>query len=123
MTFEEGLVKEFIDRNIRTYPLGAPEGSAPPFIVYRKTNIEFVKTLDGYQNKANGNYSLVLVSKNYLDLQSKNEEIKDILLNLYGKEIGGEGPFIEDLKVSFTGDTYVYETDEYTSNINLEIHY
>lgn len=123
MTFEEGLVKEFTNRNIKIYPLAAPEGSIAPFIVYKKNNIEFIKTLDGYSIKASGSYSLILIAKTYFDLQGKLEETKDILLSLWGNNIAENGPYIEDVKVSFNGDQYVYETDEFTSNINLEIYY
>ena len=41
MTFEEGLVKEFTNNNIKIFPLGAPEGSIAPFVVYQKINLNF----------------------------------------------------------------------------------
>ena len=123
MTFEEGLVKEFTNNNIKIFPLGAPEGSIAPFVVYQKNKLEFLKSLGGELEKANGEYSLVLVCKNYNDLHATTLKIKDILLNTIWDKIGGEGPYIENISISISGDTYVYETDEYTTRISVQVNY
>ena len=122
MTFEEGLVKE-LSEVIKTYPLVAPEGVATPFLTYKKNNVEFKKTLSGTSNKVTGEYNLVIVAKKYEELQRLEETVSKALLDVYQKNIGDNGPYIENLTVKLTGDNYIVDTDEYVGNINLKINY
>lgn len=124
MTFEEILRSELItvtNLNNKVYPLVAPKNEDAPFLVYRKGNTAFSKTLDGIELKYDSTYSIVVLAKTYASLQQLESDVIDKLISFIERNISGL--LIRNVTVSINGNDYVEELDWYRSDIDLQVKY
>ena len=126
MTFNTGLkstLKEIKELKNRVYPVVAPEGVRPPFLVYRKSRSKFLKDLSGIITDIEATYELVLISDDYQKLDELETEIKKKLIGVLFKRIGGDGPRINNLDLEELGDEYIYQPNAYKSSLLLTVNY
>lgn len=126
MTFEEGLrveLKQITELDNKVYPIVAPEVVKPPFLVFKKQNLKFVKTLSGHSTKAEGVYILTLIVNDYEELQILQENIKNKIISLLFKNVGDSGPYIQDIDITFNGDNYVVNPSAIKSDIMINVNY
>ena len=124
MTFGKSLRQ--VLRNIqglKIYPIIAPEGVKSPFLVYRRSRSKYIKDLSGTQNLCEDVYELLLICDSYSEIENYCTEIKNTLLNSLLTKLGGEGPYIEDLELEFTGEEYIYQPNAIKSSILLTVNY
>ena len=126
MTFNTGLkstLKEIKELKNRVYPVVAPEGVRPPFLVYRKSRAKNTKDLSGVINDIEATYEVVLICDDYQMLDFLGEEIKKKLIGTLFKRIGGDGPRINNLDLEELGDEYIYQPNAYKSSLLLTVNY
>lgn len=126
MNFEQGLLIELESISgleNKVYPLIAKEGAETPFLIYRKTNLEPKKTLDGSITKYSAAYEIVLITESYEELQSMSVLLEAQLLSLLYRPIGITGPLIHNLSVRNVGDKFEFEPKYYRADYSLEINY
>jgi hypothetical protein len=125
MTFEEGLKVELSSiPDLKVYPIVAPEDSKAPFIVYRKTNRIFHKTMDGIMlNRAEATYCLTLIAPRYQMLQSKSDSIILLLSGLLNKSIATTGPMVTNISIESNEDQYEPELEWFRSDIVFKVNY
>jgi len=126
MTFGEALRHELIQipqLSQKVFPIVAPEGVKSPFLVYKREEAEGKKTLSGTSNKVHATYELILVTGDYAEKEAIEELIKLRVLSFYGRNIGENGPFIQNETFKLLGEAYSLEADSFTSQMRLEADY
>ena len=66
------------------YPLVAPEGRLPPFVVYGRTSTIRADLLDGIDDVAVGTFEVMIYVDGYLDAKAKADAIRAALNNFNG---------------------------------------
>ena len=124
MTFSKGLrqVLKTIE-GLKIYPIIAPEGVKTPFLVYRRSRSKYLRDLSGTQNLCEDVYELLLICDSYSEIENYCTEIKNTLLKSLFTKLGGEGPYIENLELEFTGEEYIYQPNAIKSSILLTTNY
>ena len=126
MNFEKAMVIELntvTSLSGKCFPLIAPKGSLAPFLVYRKTSIDHVKTLNGFSGKSKSTYEIFLLAQSYDDLQDMTDALTDKLKSFLGRVIGTGGPAIEDIGIKHNGDGYAIEAELYRADLTIDIKY
>lgn len=126
MDFEQALRAELItltNLSGKLYPLFAPEGTIPPFVVYQKIRTDYVKTLDGTQTYRDGWYEFDLLATTYADLQLKYVALIDKLKTFVGRNIGTGGPFIQNVTVENVVELYENQVDWHRMNIEVKFYF
>lgn len=126
MNFEKAMVAELSSitgLSGKCFPLIAPQGTSGPFIVYRKRNIEHMKTLDGFMGKYNASYEVVVIANAYDDLQDLVDLVTDKFKSFLWRAIGAGGPLVENIGLTHNGDTYEAEAELYRADLSLEFKY
>lgn len=126
MNFEEALRYELNNINEiknKIYPLYAPKDATAPFLVYRKNKLKYLMTIDGRRNGIEAEYGLVLITKTYSEAQNISNNIMNVLFDMFSRQIGNNGPYIQALDITYMGDEYEYEADVIRSNFILEVKY
>lgn len=126
MDFEQALRAELItltNLSNKVYPLFAPEGTLPPFVVYQKIRTDYVKTLDGTQTYRDGWYEFDLLATTYSDLQSKYVALIEKIKSFTGRNIGTGGPFIQNVTVENVVELYENQADWHRMNIEVKFYY
>lgn len=118
---EQAFVTELYGIAGPVYPMIAPDNSLAPFVVYTKSKIEYMKTLDGTSHTRQGWYDIDLIDKTYQGLQAKFALVKAKLLSFARQRIGVDGPFVQDVTmdniVEFFDDGPMYY------RMHFEIHF
>ena len=126
MTFDEGLreeLKSIVNLNKRVYPIVAPEGIKPPFVVYRKSRSKYSKDLAGIITDVEGTYEIIVICDDYKTLDILIEEIKKKLIKVLFRRIGETGPIINNLELEDLGNEYIYQPNAYKNSLLLNISY
>lgn len=126
MEFEQALTSEL--RTIsglsnKVFPLSAPDGTIPPFLVYYKSRSEMVKTLSGTTKMRNGLYEIDILAKTYAELQTKFNLIKAKLLSFAGRTIGESGILVQDVTIENFVEIYEGEVKWYRINFELRFYF
>lgn len=122
MEFEQALTSEL--RSIsgltsKVYPLVSPDGTTPPFLVYRKSTGGLVKTMSGTTKTHNGNYEVDILAKTYADLQTLFGLVKEKVLSFAGRTVGTSSIYVQDVTIG--NFIEMYESEVKWHRINLEI--
>ena len=115
----EDKLKEIECIENSVYPLVAPLGVKAPFIVYKKTFVDWKKTLQGTINLAEASYAIYIQAYNYKEVQNLTENIRIKLLELFGYRADDINIF--DITVALTGDSYITDPEVFQSTMRLEL--
>lgn len=119
--FEQALRSELSQINslyTKIYPMVAPEATNTPFLVYSKSRVDLIKTLDGTSKTRDGNYEIDIIDATYTDLQVLFLAVKDKLVSLEGRQIGDNGPLVQ--MITIDSITEVFEDVPKFYRINIE---
>lgn len=125
MDIEQGLraeLKTIPELANKVYPLTAPEGTKPPYLVYHLTNSNRLKSLNGYAGSMFATYQLDVIHESYSGLKSLMDSILAKLKNYTGN-IGGTGPYIENTDILTEFETYEHESNLYHGIIECRFFY
>jgi acetylglutamate synthase len=98
MNFEEALESELTSiagLEDTVYPMSAPEGIKPPFVIYVSSDGLQDKTLDGYLNSKEIECEIHVVHTSYSKMKALTKEVLSKLQTFYGRSIGTDGPFVK----------------------------
>lgn len=126
MTFEKAMIEELetiAKLEGECWPCVAPKDSSGPFLVYRKKNIEYIFTHDGFNGKCIGEYEFAIVSKNYPELQELSEAVTAKIKSFLWRYLGTAGLLIEGVEIENKGDVYLSDSDFYRANLFMRIKY
>lgn len=122
MTFEEALRSELItlsNLSNKVFPVFAPEMTSSPYVTYQKTNINFIKTMNGTSETRFSRYELDLIAQTYSELQNLTMTVKNKLISFEGRIIGTNGPFVQSVVIENVIEGYEQLPKLYRSNIEV----
>lgn len=126
MTFGEALRFELIQipqLNNKVFPVIAPASTESAFLVYKRKNVDYKKTLSGRTNLANAIYELSIVTNSYAEKEEIESLITVIIMSFLNRNIGDNGPYIQDVTFRLQEEIYAFEPDLISSTIQLEVIY
>lgn len=83
------------------YPTNAPEDTNKPYLVYYRHRTEITKTLEGHPGQRKISFIISVMSKNYGEMKSLNDQALALFLGLPFKKIGTKKEiFVEDITIN-----------------------
>lgn len=116
MDFEQALVFELgaiTGLEKKVFPLGAKEGTLPPFVIYISSEGEKTNTLNGYAADKEITCEIHVVGQNYSEMKNFTKAVLDKLQTFWGRPIGTNGPIIKRL-------TYTAPEESHEEELNYE---
>jgi hypothetical protein len=99
LNFEEALTYELSSiagLQGRVFPLGAKEGTLPPFVIYISSEGEETKVLNGYTNHKEITCEIHIIGRSYAEMKSFTKLVLAKLKTFYGRSIGVDGVYIKN---------------------------
>lgn len=122
MDFEQAMRVELAtvtNLNAKIFPLSAPENTNTPFLVYQKTRLDLIKTMDGTTKLRDARYEVDLISKTYDQLQELINNVKTKLISFEGRTIGIAGPYVQSMTIENVVEIYEDQPEFYRVNFEL----
>lgn len=122
MDFEQAIRSELStisNLNTKIFPLFAPENTSPPFLIYQKTRLDLIKTMDGTTKLRDARYEVDIISKTYDQLQDLIADVKAKLISFEGRVIGTSGPFVQSMTIENVVE--IFEDMPEFHRVNFEI--
>lgn len=122
--FERGLhaeLQSISGLNKKVFPLGAPDGTASPYVIYSKSSGDFIKTLDGNSNTRTYVYGIDILASTYAQLQTLFMAVKAKCNSMIGRTIGTNSVFVQN--VTYENVIELYESQVKWYRINLEVRF
>ena len=129
MSFEPALVQELKtipELQNRVYPLFAPEANAEqgvPYLIYASSEGLRDKTLSGYLESKEVRGELNIIAKRYGDMKAITKKVVALLISFEGRQIGANGPFIEELTYQMPVELYEAQPDLHRCVIEFEVYF
>lgn len=128
MDFEVGLrteLQSIASLNQKVFPMNAPEGTKPPFVIYSKSSGEMIKTMDGISKTRSGSYEIDILSDSYSQLQTLFLAVKAKLSSFIGRSIGtgSSGVFVQSVRYDNMIELYENEVNWYRINLEVRIYF
>jgi hypothetical protein len=130
LNFEEALAQELktIDAlQKRVYPLVSPEanaGKGVPYLIYGSSEGQRTKTIgEGYQQGRTVRGELNVVAGRYADLKGLTRAVLDLLVGFEGRQIGTDGPLIQELTYGEPVELYEDAPGLYRCVIDFEVYF
>jgi len=127
MSFEPALVQELKTISAlenRIYPLTAPEATASggvPYLIYASSEGLRDKSLGGYLKSKEVRAELNIIAKKYSDMKAITKQVIALLITFEGRQIGTDGPFIEELTYQMPVEMYESQPDLHRCIIELSV--
>jgi hypothetical protein len=126
MDFEQALRAELATLpglTNKVFPQFATEGTKPPFIVYQKYRTDYVKTLDGTQFLRDGFYEFDILTPTYASLQQNYTSLVTLLQSFVGRNIGTNGPFVQNMRIEDVVENYERQMDWHRMNVEVKFYF
>jgi uncharacterized protein (DUF1684 family) len=126
MNFEQALRAELVSisgLSSKVFPMQAMEGITAPFVIYQKTNTEYIKTMDGTTGTRMGRYEIDILATTYSDLQSFLVAVKNKLISFEDRSIGTGGPFVQSVIVQNLIELFEDAVKFYRANFEVTFYY
>lgn len=126
MNFEQALRAELVTvagLTSKVFPAFAPEGTTTPFVIYSKSNTDYIKTLDGTSTTRIGRYQIDLLAQTYSSLQDFLILVKDKLIGFEGRAIGTGGPFVQSVIVDDVVENFEQKVMFYHATFEIRFYY
>jgi|LauGreDrversion4_2_1035121.scaffolds.fasta_scaffold36607_5 hypothetical protein len=107
----------------KVFPQFATEGTKPPFIVYQKYRTDYVKTLDGTQFLRDGFYEFDILAPTYASLQQNYTSLVTLLQSFVGRNIGTNGPFVQNMRIEDVVENYERQMDWHRMNVEVKFYF
>lgn len=125
MTFEEALRAEL---NIITgltnkiYPLNAPDGTRPAYLIYSVSRALNDKTLTGFLSTKEMRVELNIVDYTYAGMKSLAEQVMSVIKSFPLRIIGINGSYVQNVTQDGYVELYEGQVGWYRCNIEYIIH-
>jgi len=119
MSFEPALAQELKtipELQNRVYPLYAPEANAEqgvPYLIYASSEGLRDKTLSGYLESKEVRGELNIIARRYGDMKAITRLVIALLVDMIGRKIGTDGPYIKDISYQHPVEMYEPQPDLY----------
>ena len=115
-------LNKIVEISNKIFPTNAPEGKKAPYLVYivRKRPL---KDLDGITKDRECNLMLNILCNSYEQMRDITKKVEDLVITFPLRTIGANGPYIEDLTMGETSETYENELKLYRGIITFKICY
>lgn len=130
MKFEPALEQELSvisALNNRIYPLSSPEANASrgvPYLIYGSSEGLRTKSLsDGYMDGKTVRGELNVVTARYETMKQITAEVIEVLVGMEQREIGADGPFIQELTYSEPVELYESQPRLHRCVIDFEVYF
>lgn len=126
MEFEQALRTELASisgLNNKVFPVVAPDGTVPPFLVYYKASGGLIKTLSGTTKMRNGMYEIDILAKTYADLQTTFNAVKAKCLSFAGRTVGTSDILVQDVTIENFIELFEGEVKWYRINFELRFYF
>jgi len=129
MSFEPALVQELKTITAlenRIYPLTAPEATASngvPYLIYASSEGLKDKTLGGHLESKEVRAELNIIAKKYSDMKAITKQVITLLITFEGRQIGTDGPFIEELTYQMPVEMYESEPGLYRCVVEFSAYF
>jgi hypothetical protein len=126
MTFDDALtaelsaVPELVDK---IYPVDAADGPKAPYAVYRSREGKPIKSLDGAILGRSVVVELNLLCPSYTSMKHVLGEVLSILESFEQREIGSDGPYIQELNYEEPIELYDPATKLHQCVINFQAYF
>lgn len=111
----------------RVYPLNAPEaraGNGVPYLIYATSEGLRTKTIgEGYRSGRRVAGELNVIGADYDNMKSTAAAVLDVLISFEGREIGTDGPFIQELTYEDPVELYEDKPKLYRCVIDFDIYF
>jgi hypothetical protein len=112
MDFEQALVYELnqiTGLKDKVFPLGAKEGTEPPFVIYISSDGEGTYTLNGLIDDTQIECELHIIGKNYEEMKQFGLAVMEKVQAFFGRRIGIDGPLIKSFDYSAPLEMHIEE--------------
>jgi len=128
--FEQALREEIVNAipalDGRVYPLFAPEATkhnGVPYLIYASSVGLRDKTLGGYLDSKEVRGELNIIAERYADMKVITKQVVALLIGMEGRQIGANGPFIEELTYQMPVELYEAQPDLHRCVIEFEVYF
>jgi hypothetical protein len=125
VTFEESLRAEL---NIiagltnKIYPLNAPDGTRPAYLIYSVSRAINDKTLTGFLPTKEMRVELNVVDFSYAGMKSLAEQVMTVIKSFPHRTIGTNGSYVQNVTQDGYAELYEGQVGWYRCNIEYLIH-
>lgn len=126
MDFEDALtmeLKTISQVENRVYPLNAPEKTTSPYIIYTASEGLRVNTLTGYLHDKAVEGEINIIAPRYSILNKITSQVIDLLVGMNQREIGKDGPYIDEMIYEEPKDLYEAQVNLYRCLIDYKAHF
>jgi len=98
----------------RVYPLFAPEATkhnGVPYLIYASSEGLRDKSLGGYLKSKEVRAELNIIAERYSDMKAITKQVIALLIGFEGRQIGTDGPFIEEVTYQMPMEFYESQPD------------
>lgn len=128
--FETALRQEIIEAipmlGGRVYPLDAPEATkynGVPYLIYISSEGLRDKTLDGYLDSKEVRGELNIIAERYSDMKAITKQVVALLIGFEGRQIGTDGPFIDEITYQMPFETYESQPELYRCLVEFSAYF
>jgi hypothetical protein len=125
VTFEESLRAEL---NIiagltnKIYPLNAPDGTRPAYVIYSVSRAINDKTLTGFLPTKEMRVELNVVDFTYAGMKSLVEQVMTVIKSFPHRKIGTNGSYVQNVTQDGYVELYEGQVGWYRCNVEYIIH-
>jgi hypothetical protein len=126
MDFEQALTAELSaipGLESKVFPIVAPQVTAGPYLTYTLENNERVQSLTGHDGLVQSRYQLDLFHASYAGLKALKKAVIQNLKTLNLRNIGGTGPYIQQVEILSELEAYEESVKLYKGIIEFDVHY
>lgn len=106
----------------RIFPMNAPEGQKPPYLVYI-TSKRLLKDLDGVTENKECYLILNVLCSSYSQMKDISKKIEDIITKFQLRTIGEENLYIQDVDLSDITENYEEQLKLHRGIIPFTVYY
>lgn len=129
-SFEAALTQELktiATLQNRVYPLTSPEANAGqgiPYLIYGSSEGLRDKTIgEGYLSSKEVQAEINVVASRYSDMKAITREVIALLVGMEGRQIGTDGPFIQELTYQAPVEIYESQPGLYRCVVEFSVYF
>lgn len=126
MDFEEGLTDELsaiTGLTDKVFPVVAAQNTQAPYLTYSLGNNDRAQNLSGHDGLIQSQYQLDLYHSTYANLKALKKLVIANIKSYNLRNIGGSGPFIQQVEIINDFETYEDGVKLYKGIIEFNVYY
>jgi hypothetical protein len=124
MNFEQALTIELssIPQLVgKVFPLHAPEGVEPTFVIYTMTDPGYIEDFSGQGTTRDSRYEIDIISPNYGEMKDIYELVKNKLLSMEFRTIGGSNIYIQSVTLEMPQENFEEKVDWHRTHFEMKL--